>query len=146
VINATGISHFFYPSTDREASLALLTGTFGFYERRRGSAIYAGIGDVLLEIVDASRIEATYVDAVRRLTGAGEDERPSLYAFGLAVTDMDAAISELRSLGIEIVREPWIARTFWGRQAIIKDPGGQQIALREWRSPDGPHFQGWQPE
>jgi predicted enzyme related to lactoylglutathione lyase len=151
VIEATGLSHVYYPSTDREQSLRFLTQTFGFYEQRRGRAIYAGCGDVLVEILDAAGVAGEYVDAVQALTEAaltpaGSVERPSVYAFGIAVLNMDAAIGELRALGIEIVREPWEARTFWGRQAIIKDPVGQQIALREWRSPDSPHFLGWHPE
>jgi hypothetical protein len=36
--------------------------------------------------------------------------------------------------------------TFWGRQAVIRDTGGANIGLRVWRAPDGPHFDGWQPE
>jgi len=38
---------------------------------------------------------------------------------------------------VPIAREPWDARTFWGRQAYIKDPSGYILSLREWRAPDG---------
>jgi predicted enzyme related to lactoylglutathione lyase len=73
-------------------------------------------------------------------------EPTTLYAVGMAVDDLDATLAELQAKGVEIVREPWQARTFWGRQAVIRDPGGASIALREWRAPDGPHFTGWHPE
>ena len=89
---------------------------------------------------------AYYVESVRRIVGPEGVERPTLYLFGLAVDNLDEALKVVQVHGGEIVRPIWNARTFWGRQAVIKDPGGQQIALREWRAPDGPHFQGWQPE
>jgi predicted enzyme related to lactoylglutathione lyase len=64
---------------------------------------------------------------------------------GLTVTDLDAVLADLRAQGVEIVTEPDEMRTFWGRQAAIRDPNGYTIALREWREPDGPHFAGWTP-
>jgi predicted enzyme related to lactoylglutathione lyase len=65
---------------------------------------------------------------------------------GIEVSDIAAAIEELRSAGVEIAREPWAAMTFWGTQAMIKDPSGYIISLREWRAPDGPNFPDWKPE
>jgi hypothetical protein len=47
--------------------------------------------------------------------------------------------------GVEVSREPFDARTFWGKQAQIKDPSGYGISLREWAAPDDPYFPDWQP-
>jgi hypothetical protein len=58
---------------------------------------------------------------------------------------MDAAVAELREKGVEIEREPFEARTFWGRQLSVTDPNGWGISLREWRAPDGPEYPDWQP-
>ena len=130
MIKPDNVSHILYPVNDRARSIEFLSKTLGLYVQERGSTTYLGCGDVLLEVVQAQ---------------AGR-EPATLYAVGLAVDDLDAALAELKAQGVEIVREPWNARTFWGRQAVIRDPGGNNIALREWRKPDGPHFDGWHPE
>ena len=130
MVKVNNVSHILYPVTDVARSIDFLSKTFGFYVQERGSTTYLGCGDTLLEVVEAQ---------------SGR-EPATLYAVGLAVDNLDDALRELQSQGIEIVREPWNARTFWGRQAVIRDPGGANIALREWRAPDGPHFTGWQPE
>ena len=130
MVNVKNVSHILYPVSDTEKSVEFLTTVLGCYVQRRGRTTYAGIGDTLLEVV-------------QKQDGA---EPITLYAVGLAVDDLDAALSELQAKGIEIVRPAWSARTFWGRQAVIRDPGGANIALREWRAPDGPHFTGWQAE
>ena len=58
---------------------------------------------------------------------------------------LDEAMAYVRSKGIEIVREQFTPRTFWGRQAGILDPSGNHISMREWHAPDGPEFKDWQP-
>jgi hypothetical protein len=55
-------------------------------------------------------------------------------------------MAELHARGIETVRPIWNTRSLWARQAVVRDPGGPSIALREWRAPDGPYFTGWYPE
>jgi predicted enzyme related to lactoylglutathione lyase len=132
-VKTINISHVIYPVVDPEKSIAFLTGMLGFYEQRRGEVIYAGLGDTLLELVDD-----------KSLPGPAEAMAP--YVFGLAVANLDEALAEVEKAGIEVIRPPWQARSFWGRQAVIKDPGGRGIALREWRPPDGPHFNAWTPE
>jgi predicted enzyme related to lactoylglutathione lyase len=130
MIHVTNISHVLYPVADVDTSVDFLKNTLGLYAQPRGSTVYMGLGDTLLEVVKAEPgVEPT-----------------TLYAVGMAVDDLDATLAELQAKGVEIVREPWQARTFWGRQAVIRDPGGASIALREWRAPDGPHFTGWHPE
>ena len=65
--------------------------------------------------------------------------------FGLNVDNLDEALAHVRGLGVEVVREQFTPRTFWGRQAGIVDPSGHRISLREWHAPDGPEFKEWQP-
>jgi predicted enzyme related to lactoylglutathione lyase len=130
MIKVRNISHILYPVADVARSIEFLSDTLGLSVQRRGETTYLGLGDTLLEVVQAQ-------------PGVEPD---TLYAVGLAVENLDAALSELQSRGVEVVRAPWKARTFWGRQAVIRDPGGANIALREWRAPDGPHFTGWHPE
>jgi predicted enzyme related to lactoylglutathione lyase len=130
MLRVNNVSHILYPVNDVARSVEFLSKTLGLYVQERGSTTYLGCGDTLLEVVQAP----------------AEREPTTLYAVGLAVESLDEALRELQSQGVEIVREPWNARTFWGRQAVIRDPGGANIALREWRAPDGPHFTGWRPE
>jgi predicted enzyme related to lactoylglutathione lyase len=130
MVRVNNVSHILYPVNDVARSIEFLSKTFGLYVQSRGGTTYLGCGDTLLEVVAAE---------------PGR-EPATLYAVGLAVDDLDAALAELRARDVEVIREPWNARTFWGRQAVIRDPGGANIALREWRAPDGPHFEGWHPE
>ncbi len=130
MIRVNNVSHLLYPVNDVARSIEFLSKTLGLYVQERGTTTYLGSGDTLLEVVQ--------VQPGREPT--------TLYAVGLAVDNLDAALTELRAQGVEVVREAWNARTFWGRQAVIRDPGGANIALREWRAPDGPHFDGWRPE
>jgi len=130
MVRVNNVSHILYPVADVARSIEFLSKTLGFYVQERGNTTYLGCGETLLELVQAQP----------------GHEPATLYAVGVAVDNLDDALGELRSQGIEIVREPWNARTFWGRQAVVRDPGGANIALREWRAPDGPHFGGWHPE
>jgi predicted enzyme related to lactoylglutathione lyase len=130
VIQVSNVSHVLYPVLDLDKSVDFLTNVLGGFLQRRGQTIHIAFGETLLELVQEPP------DAV-----------PSArYAVGLAVTDLDGALADLQSLGIETVRPIWKTRSVWGRQAVIRDPGGPSIALREWRAPDGPYFTGWYPE
>jgi glyoxylase I family protein len=61
------------------------------------------------------------------------DVPPSLgQHFALAVTDLDAAVAELRGLGVSVT-DPVPAGP--GRQAFLTDPAGNRIELQE---PGGP--------
>ena len=133
MFKVTNVSHITYPTTDFDKSLDFLTNTMGFYLQQRGTTTYVGIGDTLLELS-------------RRIDMPTGTERPISYLLGFVVDDLDAAIADLTAKGIEVTRQIWKARTFYGRQAVIQDPGGPQLALREYREPDGPHFMSWQPE
>ncbi len=133
MFKVSNVSHVTYPTTDMEKSLDFLINTLGFYRQQRGTTTYVGIGETLFEL---SRRTSMPVDL----------ERPDGYLLGLVVDDLDATIADISAKGIEVTRPIWKARTFYGRQAVVRDPGGPQLALREYRDPDGPHFMGWQPE
>jgi predicted enzyme related to lactoylglutathione lyase len=130
MIQVLNVSHVLYPVSDIDKSVAFLIDVLGGFLQRRGQTIHIAFGDTLLELVQVR-----------------PDAEPNTsYAVGLAVADLDAAMAELQSRGIETVRPIWNTRSVWGRQAVVKDPGGPAIALREWRAPDGPRFTGWYPE
>ena len=133
MFKVSNVSHITYPTTDFDRSLDFLTNTMGFYLQQRGTTTYVGIGETLFEL---SRRSAMPTDT----------EHPTAYLLGLVVDDLDAAIADLTAKGVEVARPIWKARTFYGRQAVIQDPGSPQLALREYREPDGPRFMGWQPE
>lgn len=128
------ISHITYRVWDLEKSVEFFTKLLGFYEQTRGNIVYVGIGDTLVELGRAGE-------------GEGEqDQDPNSYAFGVAVENLDELIASLEASGVKVVKPIWSAISFWGRQAVVAAPGGPQIALREWRAPDGPHFTEWHPE
>jgi catechol 2,3-dioxygenase-like lactoylglutathione lyase family enzyme len=134
----TGVSHIYYAVRDLEESLDFYVGKLGFHLLRRYStapgreSAYVELGGVLLEL------------GTGRTPEQSADGSP-LLKIGIAVSNIDSALSDLQSKGVEVAREPWDARTFWGRQAVIRDPNGYGISLREWDKGDGPYFEGWQP-
>ena len=133
MFTVSNVSHITYPTTDPDRSKAFLLEALGGYLQQRGSTTYVGFGETLLELGRR--------DAIRE-----DPDRPVDYIFGLVVDDLDAALAALTARGVEVTRPIWQARTFYGRQAVVRDPTGPQIALREYRAPDGPHYTGWQPE
>ena len=136
---ATSFSHIIYPVCDIGETVEFYTKNLGFYLLRRYStspgreSSYLGLDDVLLELTQSP-------------TAAQESPEGRLEnRIGLTVADLDGALAELKGKGVEVAIEPYEARTFWGRQAAIKDPSGYSVSLREWRAPDNPHFEHWQP-
>jgi lactoylglutathione lyase len=136
-MEAKGFSHIYLPSRSVDESIEFYTKKLGFKLQRKYSmngrvSAYVEIGGVLLELTQGENTP-------------DQDGRTEP-RIGIEVSDIAAAIEELRSAGVEIAREPWAAMTFWGTQAMIKDPSGYIISLREWRAPDGPNFPDWKPE
>ena len=132
----TSFSHIYFPVRDIDETIDFYTQKLGFSLLRRWSnndrqSAYLSLGGILLELNTSE-------------TTPSADGRTEL-RLGLTVDNMDATLSDLKGKGVEVAREPWDAFTFWGRQAQIKDPSGYTISLREWRAPDGPDFEGWQP-
>ncbi len=104
----TGFSHIYLPVRDVDESIDFYTKNLGFrllrkYTLAEGAApsAYLELGEVLLELTKARR----------PLPAEEGNVEPRI---GLAVTDMDAAWADLTSKGVEPVREPYDARTFWG--------------------------------
>jgi lactoylglutathione lyase len=134
----TSFSHIYHRVRDLDETIDFYTQHLGFSLLRRYTmggreSAYLRLGDVLLE-TSAARNPG-------ELPGPEGERR-----LGLTVTDLDEVMGKLKTAGIEVVQEPYPARTFWGRQAAIKDPSNYIISLREWRAPDNPLFDDWQPE
>lgn len=132
-----GFSHIYLPVRDIDEAIEFYTQNLGFYLLRKytingNPAAYAGLNDILLEF--------SVSDATPSVDGRSE------LRIGLVVDDLDATLADLKSRGVAVPREPWQAMTFWGRQAQIMDPSGYRISLREYRAPDNPSFEGWQPD
>jgi catechol 2,3-dioxygenase-like lactoylglutathione lyase family enzyme len=132
----TSVSHINRTVRDLDETIDFYTQNLGFYLLRRymrngREAAYIGLGDVLFELGVDKDTPDLGSDLATRI--------------GLTVTDLDALLADLRAKGVEVVTEADVMRTFWGRQATIRDPNGYIISLREWQAPDGPHFADWQP-
>jgi glyoxylase I family protein len=138
-----GVDHVHVLTTDLDKSLDFYVNLLGFKlerrvqfgppERRRELA-FAGFGNVFLEFLpptDNGHPELT-----------GTTGRPLC----LAVEGMEETVETLRAKGVEIATEIRPAFSFWGKVAVIKDPSGLAIELKEWRAPDGPYLHNWSPE
>ena len=133
MFKVSNVSHITYATLDKDKSLDFLINTMGFFPQQRGTTTYVGIGDVLFELSQRNQLPV-------------DPDRPDAYLLGLVVDDLDATIADLTAKGVAVTRPIWKARTFYGRQAVVQDPGGPQLALREYREPDGPHYMDWKPE
>ena len=136
-MEAKAFSHIYLPSRNAEESIAFYTERLGFKLLRKYTmggrvSAYCELGGVLLEVTDGAE------------NPPDQDGRTEP-RIGLQVDDIAEAIAELRAAGVHVEREPWSARTFWGLQAMIKDPSGYIVSLREWQEPDGPYYPDWQP-
>jgi predicted enzyme related to lactoylglutathione lyase len=132
-LGVRAISHIAYRAWDREASYKFFIEGLGFYPQERGRITYAGLGETLVEFMQADPDEEHLARSER-------------YVFGVEVSDIHEALERLQGLGATVVRPIFKPSSFWGSQAVISVPGGPNIALREYRSPDGPHFSEWHPE
>ena len=128
------ISHITYRVWYIDTCAEFFTKQLGFYEQRRGNILYLGIGDTMIELGPAEEGEAA------------KQQDPNRYVFGVAVENLEELVESLVASGVEVVKPIWSAMSFWGKQAVIDTPGGPQIALREYRAQDGPHFSDWHPE
>jgi catechol 2,3-dioxygenase-like lactoylglutathione lyase family enzyme len=130
-----GFSHIVIKVADLDATIDFYTRHLGFkllrrYQMRTMESGYLELGGVLLELFPR--------------TSADGPVDPQDNPIGLEVTDLDAVLSRLKQAGIEC-GEPYSARTFWGRQAKIRDNSGYLVSLRQYDAPDGPAFDDWQP-
>jgi catechol 2,3-dioxygenase-like lactoylglutathione lyase family enzyme len=130
-----GFSHIVIKVPALQQTIDFYTTHLGFtllrrYRMRTMESGYLQLGGVLLELFPRTPEDGP-VDA---------QDNP----IGLEVSDLDAVLTRLEAAGIEC-GEPYSARTFWGRQAKIRDNSGYLVSLRQYDSPDGPAFSDWQP-
>ena len=136
----TRVDHVHVVARDMDASVAFYTEALGFTLLRRvrfgpdGSRqlCYIGLGGMMIELVQPGHADAFQ----------GTEARP----LGISVDDLDATIAQFKEAGIEVVNEPGRAFSFGGRQAVIRDPSGLLIEVRQWDSDDYPMSPDWQPE
>jgi len=109
----TSFSHIYLPVKDVDESIDFYTKKLGFklfrkYTMQEGAApsAYVELGDVLLELTQSR-------------TPMPVDEGRVVPRIGLTVSNMDAVEKDLKAKGVEFEREPFDARTFWGRQAMV---------------------------
>jgi len=92
---------------------------------------YVGLGDMMIELV-----QPAHDDEFK-----GTESRP----IGLSVDNLDEATKQFKAAGIEVVNEPTRGFSFGGRQAVIRDPSGLAIEVRQWDLSDNPMSPNWQP-
>jgi catechol 2,3-dioxygenase-like lactoylglutathione lyase family enzyme len=114
----TSFSHIYLPVRDVEQSIDFYTKNLGFRLLRKyrttdggNPSAYVELGEVLLELTQARQ----------PLPGDESRVEPRI---GLTVTDMDAVIKDLQSKGVQVEREPFDARTFWGSPGHDQGPLG----------------------
>ena len=105
---------------------------FGPEDHRRQLAYVGNVGAVI-ELVEPRNSNDPL--------GSGTGIRP----FAMLVEDADAVVQELEMLGVEILMHPKASFSFTGRTAVIRDPSGLEIELREWSGGDGPTYPAWIP-
>ena len=136
----TRIDHAHIVARDMDRSIDFYTRALGFRLLRRVAfgppdarreLAYVGHGAMMLELVQPAHGGAFQ----------GTEARP----LGLACEDLAAEIDRLRALGVEIANEPAKSFSFGGRQAVIKDPSGLAIELRQYDSIENPMDPSWYP-
>jgi glyoxylase I family protein len=110
-----GLHHVSLNVRDVPAALDFYTGVLGLAERTdRPDFSFDGAW------LDAGRQQIHLIDA---------DVPPSLgQHFALAVSDLDAAVAELRARGVEVTDPVGVGT---GRQSFLADPAGNRIELQE---------------
>ena len=128
-------SHVLLPVPDVAATIQFYTTHLGFnvlrhYSMGGSEMAYLELGGVLLEVIPFREEEASPTRM----------DNP----FGLLVSDLDSLLADLKGKGVEC-GVAYDARTFWGRQAKIRDNSGYLVSLRQYDQPDGPLYPGWRP-
>ena len=130
-----GFSHIVIKVPNLRETIDFYTTRLGFnllrrYRLRTMESCYLQLGGVLLELLPR--------------TDADGPIDPQDNPIGLEVSDLDAVLSRLKAAEVDC-GEAYGARTFWGRQAKIRDNSGYLVSLRQYDTPDGPAFTDWQP-
>lgn len=134
------VDHVHVVAKDMDATIAFYTGTLGFTLLRHvrfgpgGSRqlAYIRLGELMIELVQPAH-DGDF---------QGTEGRP----IGISVDDLDSAVERFREQGVEVVNPPGRGFSFGGRQAVIRDPSGLLIEVRQWDRDDYPMSADWQPE
>lgn len=136
------IDHVHAVATNMDASIAFY-GKLGFKLLRRvefgpdddrKQLAYVGNKGTVIELV----MPRDPADPI----GGGTGARP----FAMYVDDAVATVSELAAQGVEVVVQPRPGFSFGGKTAVIKDPSGIEIELRQWGDGDTPAYPAWTPQ
>jgi glyoxylase I family protein len=125
------IDHLELLTADPQRAVGFYTGVLGFQVRSRDRVPQTPMGPLELVYLDlgGTTVELmTYPEATIGEKPAGEKLGYRMMA--LEVDDMDRALAELKSKGIEPSWGP-IKRPAYAR-AEIRDPDGNSIELRQW--------------
>lgn len=117
--------HTCYRITDIDASVAFYQ-KLGFEERRRMPIREEAINVFMGLPGDGDRLELTYnfgVDSYEIGTGYGH--------IALTVSDMDATLEQLATVGIEPEKPPYSVREGGSRICFVRDPDQYRIELIE---------------
>ena len=129
-------------AVDLDESIAFY-GLLGFELLRR---VQFGPPDARRDLAyvghDGSTIELVPPVDPANPVGGGTGARP----FALTVDDAAATVRDLESKGVEVITQPRPGFSFKGVTAVIRDPSGLAIELREWHPDDGRHYPSWRPE
>ncbi len=126
------IDHVELVTADPERAVRFYTTVLGFGVRRRDRVASTPMGPLDLVYLDlgGTTIELmTYPDAQPATAATGE--RLGYRMMALEVDDMDRALAELRTHGVQPTWGP-VTRSAYAR-AEIRDPDGNAIELRQWR-------------
>jgi len=124
------IDHVELVTADAERAVRFYTEVLGFQVRARDSVpsplgtldlVYLDLGGTTVELM-------CYPDAT--LAPALRGDRLGYRMLALEVSDMDAALAELKKRGIEPSWGPKKRPTY--ARAEIRDPDGNGIELRQW--------------
>ena len=134
------VDHAHLVVTDMDTSIDFYTEILGFRlvrrvqfgpDANRRELAYVVLADFMLELVQPSH-DGEF---------AGTEAKP----LGFAVDDLNATIDRFRDLGVDIATEPAPSFSFAGRQAVIKDPSGLALEVRQYDSGDVPLAPSWHP-
>jgi lactoylglutathione lyase len=134
------IDHVHAVATDMDRSIAFYTDILGFDLLRRlefgppdarRQLAYVGTDNMVIELVPPA-------DPSNPLGGTGA--RP----LAMTVDDMDSVLRELESKGVAVAGAARPGFSFQGRTAVVQDPSGVAIELREWQ--ENGYSAGWAPE
>ena len=118
--------------------VAFYSGVLGFRERERARIPQTPSGplDLVYLELGGTTVEVMCYPEAKAIPPRGAEQRLGWQCLALEVEDMDRALSELKSKGIDPAWGP-VKRPDYAR-AEIRDPDGNPIELRQWyRAPQG---------